>query len=262
MGILNITPDSFSDGGQLYSGGFPDLDKISYLAEDLVNQGADLLDVGGESTRPGAESITESEEIERVIPVVEALTRRFDIPLSVDTSTPPVIKLAAAEGAAMINDVRALCRPGALEAAAVSQLPVVLMHMQGEPQTMQQTPVYTDVVTDVITFLTDRVVACELAGIDRSKLVLDPGFGFGKTLQHNLGLFRALPKLVALGMSVMVGFSRKRMVGEVLNKPVEERVHGSIAMAILAAQKGASIIRVHDVAGTVDALKMWAATES
>jgi dihydropteroate synthase len=262
MGILNITPDSFSDGGVLYRGGSPDLDKISGLAETLINQGADLLDIGGESTRPGAELISESEEIDRVIPVVEALTTRFDIPLSIDTSTPEVISLAAAEGAAMINDVRALGRPGAIEAAAVSRLPVTLMHMQGEPQTMQQSPVYSDVVSEVATFLTNRVLACEQAGIDQSKLVLDPGFGFGKTLQHNLCLFQALPNLVALGMPIMVGLSRKRMIGEVLNKPVEERGHGSIAMAMLAAQKGVRMIRVHDVGGTVDALKMLTATET
>ena len=262
MGILNITPDSFSDGGQLYKNGRPDLDKITYLAETMVQQGADLLDVGGESTRPGADLITESEELDRVIPVVEALIGSLDIPLSIDTSSPAVINLAAKEGAAMINDVRALSRPGAIEAVATSRLPVALMHMQGESQTMQQDPAYTDVVTEVAAFLNERVAACTVAGIDRNKLFIDPGFGFGKTLQHNLCLFRALPKLVALGTPVMVGLSRKRMIGDLLNKTVDGRVHGSIAMAMLAAQKGVRLIRVHDVGGTVDALKILAAAET
>ena len=262
MAILNITPDSFSDGGQLYRSGRPDLDKITYLAESLVQQGADLLDIGGESTRPGAGLITEPEELDRVIPVVEALTGRLDIPLSIDTSSPAVIKFAAKGGAAMINDVRALRCPGALEAAAKSQLPVALMHMQGEPQTMQKDPAYTDVVTEVAAFLNERIAACTQAGIDRNKLFIDPGFGFGKTLQHNLCLFRALPKLVALGIPVMVGLSRKRMIGDLLNKPLEDRVYGSIAMAMLAAQKGVSMVRVHDVGGTVDALKILAAAET
>ncbi len=259
MGILNITPDSFSDGGQLYRDGLPNLDNILFLAESLIKEGADLLDIGGESTRPGAGSITASEEIERVLPVVSALTARLNIPLSVDTSCPEVIEAAAAEGAAMINDVRALRRPGAIEAAAKSQLPVVLMHMLGEPQNMQQAPAYNDIVNDVLAFLSDRIIACELAGISRSKLVLDPGFGFGKTLDHNLSLFRALPKFVAPGLPVMVGLSRKRMIGDMLNKPVAERDTGSVAMALLAAQQGVSIIRVHNVGGTVDALKVLTA---
>lgn len=259
MGILNITPDSFSDGGQLYTGGLPSLDKILFLADLLVEQGADILDIGGESTRPGATTIAESEELERVVPVIAALKQRFDIPLSVDTSTPEVMRLAAAEGAAMINDVRALCRPGALEAVAASQLPVVLMHLRGEPKNMQDDPAYKDVVNDVIGFLSGRVSACEDAGIDRGRLVIDPGFGFGKTLDHNLEIFRALPELVALGLPVLVGLSRKRMIGDLLDKPTTDRVYGSVALAVLAAQKGVRMIRVHDVGATVDALKILAA---
>lgn len=261
MGILNITPDSFSDGGQLYTGGLPDLDKILVLADSLVEQGADILDIGGESTRPGAAMITESEELERVKPVIVALRQRFDIPLSIDTSKPEVMRLAAAEGASMINDVRALRHPGALQAAAESQLPVVLMHLRGEPKNMQDDPVYRDVVKDVIGFLVERVSACENAGIDRDRLIIDPGFGFGKTLRHNLDLFQALPELVALGLPVLVGLSRKRMIGDLLNKPAADRVYGSIALAVLAAQTGVSIIRVHDVSATVDALNILAATQ-
>lgn len=261
MGILNITPDSFSDGGQLYKRGRPDLDKILFLAESLVTEGADILDVGGESTRPGAQFVTETEELERVIPVIAALRSRMEIPLSVDTSNPELIRLAAAEGAAMINDVRALCRPGALEAAAASQLPVALMHMRGEPKNMQANPTYQYVLKDVFEFLMSRVNACELAGIDRSKLIIDPGFGFGKTIEHNLELLRGLPELVAVGLPVLVGLSRKRMIGDILDKPTANRVYGSISLALLAAQKGASMIRVHDVEGTVDALKILAAVE-
>lgn len=261
MGILNITPDSFSDGGQLYTGGLPDLDKILVLADSLVEQGADILDIGGESTRPGAAMITESEELERVKPVIVALRQRFDIPLSIDTSKPEVMRLAAAEGASMINDVRALRHPGALQAAAESQLPVVLMHLRGEPKNMQDDPVYRDVVKDVIGFLVERVSACENAGIDRDRLIIDPGFGFGKTLRHNLDLFQALPELVALGLPVLVGLSRKRMIGDLLDKPAADRVYGSIALAVLAAQTGVSIIRVHDVSATVDALNILAATQ-
>lgn len=261
MGILNITPDSFSDGGQLYTGGLPDLDKILVLADSLVEQGADILDIGGESTRPGAAMITESEELERVKPVIVALRQRFDIPLSIDTSKPEVMRLAAAEGASMINDVRALRHPGALQAAAESQLPVVLMHLRGEPKNMQDDPVYRDVVKDVIGFLVERVSACENAGIDRDRLIIDPGFGFGKTLRHNLDLFQALPELVALGLPVLVGLSRKRMIGDLLDKPAADRVYGSLALAVLAAQTGVSIIRVHDVSATVDALNILAATQ-
>ncbi len=260
MGILNVTPDSFSDGGQLYTGGLPNLDKTLFLADTLVRQGADILDVGGESTRPGASAIAQSEELERVIPVIVALRQRFETPLSIDTSTPEVMRLAVAEGVSMINDVRALCRPGALEAAAASQVPVVLMHSRGEPENMQKDPVYKDVVNHVIEFLTERVSACEAAGIDRGRLIVDPGFGFGKTIDHNLDLFRALPKLVGLGLPVLVGLSRKRMIGDLLDKNVAARVYGSVALALLAAQKGVCMIRAHDVGATVDALKILTAT--
>lgn len=261
MGVVNVTPDSFSDGNQLYSRRRPDLDKILFYVETLIKEGADILDVGGESTRPGASFVSECEEIDRVIPVVTALTARFDVPLSVDTSSPEVITLAAAAGAALVNDVRALRRPGALQAAADSGLPICLMHMQGDPKTMQQEPDYEDVVAEVGQFLAERVVACEAAGIDRGSLIIDPGFGFGKTLEHNLSLFRALPELVAQGLPVMVGLSRKRIIGEVLGKPVFERVYGSIALALMAAERGACIVRVHDVAATVDVLTVLSAVQ-
>lgn len=259
MGVVNVTPDSFSDGNQLYSGRQPDLDKILFYVETLINEGADILDIGGESTRPGASFVSESEEIDRIIPVVMALAARFDTPLSVDTSSPAVITLAATAGAALVNDVRALRRPGALEAVAGSNLSVCLMHMRGDPQTMQQEPEYGDVVAEVGQFLAERVVACEAAGIDRARLIIDPGFGFGKTLEHNLSLLRGLPELVAQGLPVMVGLSRKRIIGEVLGKPVLERKYGSIALALLAAERGACIVRVHDVAATVDVLKVLSA---
>lgn len=259
MGVVNVTPDSFSDGNQLYSGRKPDLDKILFYVETLINEGADILDIGGESTRPGASFVSESEEIDRIIPVVMALAARFDTPLSVDTSSPAVITLAATAGAALVNDVRALRRPGALEAVAGSNLSVCLMHMRGDPQTMQQEPEYGDVVAEVGQFLAERVVACEAAGIDRARLIIDPGFGFGKTLEHNLSLLRGLPELVAQGLPVMVGLSRKRIIGEVLGKPVLERKYGSIALALLAAERGACIVRVHDVAATVDVLKVLSA---
>ena len=262
MGVVNITPDSFSDGGKLYASGRPDVDSIVSWAAQLIDQGADILDIGGQSTRPGARPVTESEEIERIIPALAALARRFDVPLSVDTSIPAVMKLAAEAGAAMINDVYALRFPGAMQAAAETKLPVVLMHMQGEPRTMQAAPEYDDVASEVGEFLSSRVLACEAAGIDRNRLAIDPGFGFGKTLEHNMSLFRALPGFAAMGLPVLVGLSRKRMIGELLDKPVADRVYSSIAIAMLAAQRGVSMIRVHDVAGTVDALKVLAAIES
>lgn len=261
MAILNITPDSFSDGGQLFAGSDPDLDKILFRAERLIAEGADLLDIGGESTRPGAEPLEPTIELERIVPAVAAIKSRFDIPLSVDTSTPAVIEAATREGAGMINDVRALRRPGALKAMVATNLPVTLMHMQGEPTTMQQEPTYGDVVAEVSDFLMRRVNACIEAGMASSNIIIDPGFGFGKNLAHNLALFRALPELCAMGLPVMVGLSRKRMVGLITDRDVGERVYGSVALALLAAQKGASIIRVHDVGATVDVLKILAATE-
>ena len=262
MGILNLTPDSFSDGGSLYGGDEVDLDSVLYRAQQLIDEGVDLLDLGGESTRPGAGRIDLSTELSRVIPALEALRSRFDIPLSVDTSSPELMATAASSGAAMLNDVRALGRAGALEVAAESGLPVCLMHSLGEPQVMQENPRYQSVVAEVVAFLRQRIKACEKAGISRSRLILDPGFGFGKTLEHNLSLFRGLPALVAEDLPVMVGVSRKSMVGAILKKPVQQRVFGSAALAVLAAQSGAAIVRVHDVAATVDSLKMLEAVQS
>ena len=261
MGILNITPDSFSDGGQLFSNAGPDMDKVLYRAEQLIREGADLLDIGGESTRPGAEPLEPAVELARIVPVVTALLDRFDTPLSVDTSTPQVMTAAAHEGAAMINDVRALRRPGAMAAAAATQLPVILMHMQGEPATMQHEPSYEDVVREVRQFLDERVASCLQAGIGRDRIIIDPGFGFGKNLTHNLALFRALPEFSAMGLPVTVGLSRKRMIGAITGRDTGDRVYGSTSLALLAAQKGVSIIRVHDVGATVDVLKILAATE-
>ncbi len=261
MGILNVTPDSFSDGGQLLTDSGPDFGKILFRAEQLIGQGADLLDIGGESTRPGAQALEPAVELERVVPVIAAIKARFAIPLSVDTSTPEVMEASAREGVDMINDVRALRRPGALAAAAKIKLPVTLMHMQGEPTTMQREPTYGDVVAEVGDFLAQRVTTCIESGLARDNIVIDPGFGFGKNLAHNLALFRALPRFCGMGLPVMVGLSRKRMVGAITGRQTDARVHGSVALALLAAQKGASIIRVHDVGATVDALKILAATE-
>ena len=256
MGILNVTPDSFSDGGR-----FNTLDSALFHARALVSAGATLVDIGGESTRPGAPAVSEDEELSRVVPVVEAISKELDVIISVDTSSPRVMLESAKVGAGLINDVRALKRPGALEAAAAAGLPVCLMHMQGEPGTMQQNPHYEDVVTDVIAFLSERVAACENEGIRRDQLILDPGFGFAKTLEHNLVLFKRMPELFELALPLLVGVSRKSMIGAVLTKPVEERLYGSLALAALAVAKGASIIRVHDVEQTVDVIKMIAAVE-
>ena len=261
MGIINLTPDSFSDGGDLYRGGELDLDAALYGAQQLVHEGADLLDIGGESTRPGADQLELNVEMARVLPVLEALRERFDIPLSVDTSRPEIMAEAAGYGATMLNDVRALKREGALAAAAASDLSICLMHSIGEPQVMQDNPQYQDVVADVLAFLQERVKVCERAGIARSRLILDPGFGFGKTLEQNLLLFRGLPQLVAEGLPVMVGVSRKSMIGAIVDKPVEQRIFGSTTLAVLAAQMGVAIVRVHDVAATVDSLKILAAVQ-
>jgi len=262
MGVLNATPDSFSDGGAVHArDGHLDISRVLRRVETMVEEGADIIDVGGESTRPGAAAVTVAEELQRVVPVVEVITARFDVPVSVDTSTPEVITAAAEAGASLINDVRALRRPGALQAAADTGLPVCLMHMSGEPDSMQQRPEYEDVVQEVKDFLAERVATCEAAGIGRDKLLLDPGFGFGKTLQHNLDLFRGLGELQQLGMPLLVGVSRKSMIGALLDKPVEQRMVGSVAMAMLAAQQGVSIVRVHDVSATADALKIMTAIE-
>ncbi len=249
MGILNVTPDSFSDGGEYIS-----LDAALRQAERLIEEGAAIIDVGGESTRPGAAEVEADAEVARVAPVVEALAREFDVPISVDTSKPEVMRAAVAAGAGLLNDVRALAAPGALEAAAELGVPVCLMHMRGTPRTMQQAPHYENVVTEVRDELMARVAACEAAGIVRSNILLDPGFGFAKNLGHNCRLLRELGTIVELGFPVLVGVSRKTMIGQILDKPVAQRVQGSVAAAALAVWEGAHIVRVHDVAPTVDAV--------
>ncbi|MCO7611325.1 dihydropteroate synthase [Pseudomonas chlororaphis] len=257
MGILNVTPDSFSDGGR-----FSQLDVALRHAEAMVLAGATLIDIGGESTRPGARAVSPLEELERVAPVVERINRELDVIISVDTSTPAVMRETARLGAGLINDVRALRRDGALDAAAATGLPVCLMHMLGEPGDMQDNPHYQDVTREVSEFLAERMAACAAVGIEAERIVLDPGFGFAKTLQHNLSLFKHMEALHALGRPLLVGVSRKSMIGQSLNRPVAERLHGSLALAALAVTKGAKIIRVHDVAETVDVVRMIAAVES
>ncbi|MDP4570224.1 MULTISPECIES: dihydropteroate synthase [Pseudomonas] len=257
MGILNVTPDSFSDGGR-----FSQLDVALRHAEAMVLAGATLIDIGGESTRPGARAVSPLEELERVAPVVERINRELDVVISVDTSTPAVMRETARLGAGLINDVRALRRDGALDAAAATGLPVCLMHMLGEPGDMQDNPHYQDVTREVSEFLVERMAACASVGIEAERIVLDPGFGFAKTLQHNLSLFKHMEALHALGRPLLVGVSRKSMIGQSLNRPVAERLHGSLALAALAVTKGAKIIRVHDVAETVDVVRMIAAVES
>jgi len=255
MGILNVTPDSFSDGGD-----FATREAALRHARQMVADGADLIDVGGESTRPGAPPVSVAEELDRVIPVIEALANELAVPVSVDTSKPEVMRAAVAAGAGLINDVAALRRPGALAAAAALRVPVCLMHMQGVPGTMQQDPAYGDVVAEVAAFLAGRLAACEAAGIPRERLLVDPGFGFGKTLAHNLALLRGLPRLASLGVPVLAGLSRKSMIGALLGGvPVGERLHGSVAAAVLAVERGAAIVRVHDVGPTVQALRIVAA---
>jgi dihydropteroate synthase len=254
MGILNVTPDSFSDGGRFFG-----RDQAVEQALRMQEEGAAIIDIGGESTRPGAGDVSVEQELERVLPLVEALAPVLEVPISVDTSKPEVMQAAVAAGAGMINDVYALRRDGALATAAALAVPVCLMHMQGEPRSMQQAPEYTDVVAEVRGFLLEQVYRCEAAGIPRQRLLLDPGFGFGKSLAHNLGLLKHLPELVAEGMPVLVGMSRKSMIGAVLDVPLEARLHGSVAAATLAAWMGAKVIRVHDVRETVEAMKMVAA---
>ncbi len=258
MGVLNRTPDSFSDGGR-----FTALDAALQHAERMQREGADLIDVGGESTRPGAQAVSEQDELDRVIPLIERLVRDLGATVSVDTSKPAVMRAAVAAGAALINDVYALRQPGALEAAARSGAALCLMHMQGEPRTMQQSPHYADVVAEVGSFLKERAAAAEAAGVPRGRILLDPGFGFGKSLQHNLTLLRELPTFTELGYPVLVGLSRKSMLGTLLGgRPAEERVQASVAAALLAAQKGARVLRVHDVAATADALKVLSAVDA
>ncbi len=259
MGILNTTPDSFSDGGSYYSGNIFSLDMALRRAEQMLAEGAVIIDVGGESTRPGAASVSGQEELDRVIPVVEALVGKLGALVSVDTSTADVIIESAKKGASLINDVRALQREGALAAVAATGLPVCLMHMQGQPDSMQQNPQYADVVEEVTDFLLGRITACQAQGIPSGRIILDPGFGFGKTLAHNLALLQRLSELGELGYPLLVGMSRKSMVAQLLGRPPGERLPGSLALAMLAAERGASIIRVHDVAATVDVLKVLAA---
>ena len=257
MGILNVTPDSFSDGGR-----YGQRDAALRHAEAMLQAGATLIDVGGESTRPGARAVSSVEELERVAPVVEAIARELDVIISVDTSTPAVIRETARLGAGLINDVRSLQRDGALDAVVDSGLPVCLMHMRGEPSTMQQSPQYPDVVVEVREFLLERLAACAAAGIGAERVILDPGFGFAKTLEHNLSLFKHLQSLHVLGRPLLVGVSRKSMIGKVLGHEVGERLYGSLALAALALSKGAHILRVHDVAQTVDVVRMIAAVDA
>lgn len=255
MGVVNVTPDSFSDGGNLQNS----QQAISH-ALSLLEQGADIVDVGGESTRPGAAPVSVEDELRRVLPVIEALAAR-GFAVSVDTRKPNVMQEAIKAGVSMVNDVMALREPGSLEAVADSNVAVCLMHMQGEPQTMQITPQYDDVVRQVHDFLSERIEACEAAGISRNRLVVDPGFGFGKTLAHNLALLRNLHKLVEMGVPVLAGMSRKSMLGLLTGKPVEQREYAGIAAHLAAVARGASIVRVHDVAAMRDALKVWEAVE-
>jgi dihydropteroate synthase len=251
MGVLNVTPDSFSDGGR-----FADVTAAVAHALRMVEEGAALLDVGGESTRPGAHAVSAEEEIYRVVPVIEALVAHTKVPISVDTSKPAVMTAAVRAGATLINDVRALREPGALEAAADTGAAICLMHMQGEPRTMQVDPRYDDVVAEVRSFLHERAEACRAAGIARDRLAIDPGIGFGKRLEHNLALLADLPALVGLGWPVLIGVSRKSMFGALLGRAVDERVAGGVAMTTAAVLNGASILRTHDVAPTVDAVKV------
>ncbi len=254
MGVLNVTPDSFSDGGH-----YLQLDAALRRAEIMVAQGAALVDVGGESTRPGAAPASVQEELDRVLPVVERLARELPVPISVDTSKPELMRELVRAGAGLINDVRALQMPGALAVAAASGLPVCLMHLWGEPITMQRGPVYADVVAEVRDYLAARVGACEAVGIARERILVDPGFGFGKTLAHNLHLLRHLDQFTDLAAGVLVGISRKSMIGALLDVPVGERLVGSLAAATIAVWRGARVVRAHDVRETVQALRVCAA---
>lgn len=259
MGILNITPDSFSDGGKLFGSGHAHIDHCLRAAEQMVQDGAAILDIGGESTRPGATPVSSEEEIARVLPVVDAIACRIDVVISVDTSNPHLMTEAAKHGASLINDVRALQREGALAAAAATGLPVCLMHMQGEPGDMQQDPRYSDVVADVRHWLQARAEACTQAGITDDRILLDPGFGFGKTLEHNLSLLKHLDQLTTAPYPVLVGLSRKSIAGKITGRPIDERLPASLALAQMALDRGARILRVHDVAATTDMLKIWCA---
>jgi dihydropteroate synthase len=261
MGVINTTPDSFSDGGTLYRDSCLDIERAMDRARAMAAAGAMILDIGGESTRPGAQPVSAEEEMDRVLPLVERITAELGVVSSVDSSTPVLMREAARAGAGLLNDVRALTREGALEAAADTGLPVCLMHMQGEPDTMQVAPQYSDVVTEVCDYLMGRVAACQGQGIVRERLLLDPGFGFGKTVTHNMQLLRELPRLATWGFPLVVGFSRKSLIGKLLGREVGERLPASLALAVLAAQRGAAVIRTHDVAATADAVAMSVALE-
>jgi dihydropteroate synthase len=256
MGVLNVTPDSFSDGGRYLAD-----DAALRQAEQMVDAGASIIDIGGESTRPGAAPVSTDEELARVVPVIERLAASLDVPLSIDTSKPTVMREAVAAGAGLVNDVNALRAPGAVQAVVGLGVPVCLMHMQGDPRTMQAGPRYDDVVADVTDYLQERVAICEAAGIARDRLLLDPGFGFGKSLEHNLALLRGLDRLAVLGIPLLVGLSRKSMLGTITGRPVGGRVTASVVAALIAVQNGARIVRVHDVAETVDALAVWRAVD-
>jgi dihydropteroate synthase len=261
MAVLNITPDSFSDGGDLFDQGKPQIDRILTRAEALLESGADILDVGGESTRPGAVAPEIQEELDRVAPVVEALWQQFGCDISVDTSRAPVMRQAMQSGAKLINDVRALIEPESLTAALDTGAEVCLMHMQGSPDSMQHNPQYADPVTEVKQYLQTRVEACVAAGIDRKKICIDPGFGFGKSHQHNMQLMLNLEQFKEMGLPLLVGVSRKGMIGEITGKAIESRLAGSLAMAQIALEGGANILRVHDVAETCDMIRVWAAVK-
>ncbi|WP_416410220.1 dihydropteroate synthase [Pantoea sp. App145] len=255
MGILNVTPDSFSDGGKHNSL----VDALTHTNE-MVNAGATIIDVGGESTRPGADEVSVEEELERVIPVVEAIAQRFEVWISVDTSKAEVIRESARVGAHIINDIRSLTEPGALQAAAQTGLPVCLMHMQGEPRTMQQAPQYQNIVSEVDAYFTEQIARCVAAGIKKDNLLLDPGFGFGKNLSHNYELLAELGHFHHFGLPLLVGMSRKSMIGQLLNVGPAQRLTGSLTCAVIAAMQGAHIIRVHDVKETVEAMRVVEAT--
>jgi dihydropteroate synthase len=261
MGVLNITPDSFSDGGRWLKNGRPDRDAIRYEATAMQAAGARLIDIGGESTRPGAKPVPAQEELDRVMPAIEAVVNECDLVISLDSSTADVIRAGARAGVGLINDVRALRREGALTAALDSGLPVCLMHMRGEPGTMQETPHYADVIDEVGGFLRERAAACIAAGISAQRILLDPGFGFGKNLEHNLALLAGLDRIAALGHPLVVGLSRKSLIAKLTGRDVGERLPGSLALALLAAQRGASVLRVHDVGATADVLRILMAIE-
>ena len=266
MGIINVTPDSFSDGAELQKTGVNsfaiDLDKALSRAESMVREGAIFLDVGGESTRPGAQQVSDQQQIDRVIPLIEAIHKRLDVCISIDTSSPNVMREAIANGAELINDIRALSTPGSLEVAAAGSAAICLMHMQGQPDNMQKIASYESVVEEVMAYLSTRVEHCLKQGIEQNRLLIDPGFGFGKTVQHNYQLLRNLSRFKQLEIPLLIGVSRKSMIGEVTGRPVDQRLAGSIAATAYALGAGAKVIRTHDVAATMDAIRVNSAYSS